>query len=234
MTNQKIKEDGYKLNIGSPEVQLFKLEIAEEDPIYFTNGVIGGSPVSFGGVEYSPFPVEVEGFEITGDGKMPRPILRLSNITHAFVALVATYNGLVGSKLTRRRTFEKYLDGQPEADSDAQYPIDVYYISRRVIQNKYLIEWELISTLDAENLFIPKRQCLSYCRYKYGIGEDWAECPYDGSNGYFNAEGVSEPLIADDKCGKKLFDCRLRFPDTDEEIPFYGFPGIGAFGHPYR
>jgi len=33
---------------------------------------------------------------------------------------------------------------------------------------------------------------------------------------------------AEDKCGKRLSSCRIRFGAT-AELPFGGFPGIGAF-----
>ena len=59
---------------------------------------------------YSSFPVEAEGFEWSGKGSIPKPTLTVANITSYLSGILATYEDLVGSKVTRKRTFAKYLD----------------------------------------------------------------------------------------------------------------------------
>lgn len=234
-TNQSIKEDIQKLNVGSALIELYKLDLT---PVggsiyYFTKGPLNGATIEFNGVPYPPIPIETEGFEYPGNGKMPRPTIRFSNVLLSFLSTVITYKDMVGAVLTRRRTFKKYLDGEASADPYAQFPADIYYVERKIKQNKYLIELQLICALDLENLFIPKRQCLDICTHRYSTTESWATCPYDGSEGYFDDEGNSTTL-ANDKCGKKLFDCRLRYPNPNDKLPFKGFPGIGQIGSSYR
>ena len=63
------------------------------------------------GNAYMRFPVEAEGFEYSGNGQLPRPKIRVSNILGTITAiLVALPNGLEGAKLTRIRTLARYLD----------------------------------------------------------------------------------------------------------------------------
>jgi lambda family phage minor tail protein L len=155
--------------------------------------------------------------------------------------VVVNNGGLVGAKVTRRRTFECYLDGYPLADSAAQFPADVFYINRRSKHNKEFIEWELITKLDDENLYLPKEQILrDYCPFRYRhydtttSGFDYtyvSRCPYDGDN-YFSITGVSGVSASEDICGKRRYDCEIRFPD--QEIPFGGIPGAGTLKPPYR
>ena len=234
-TNQSIKEDTLKLNVGSPLVELYKLDLTPigGSTYYFSKGPIDGEIIYFNSVPYPPIPVETEGFEYPGNGKMPRPILRLSNILMTFLSTVIDYNDMVGAILTRRRTFRKYLDGETNADPYAQFPTDVFYVECKKRQNKHLIEWELICALDLENLLVPKRQCLNVCSHRYSTTEAWATCPYDGSNGYFDDEGEVTDL-AGDMCGKKLFDCKLRYDGDNDKLPFRAFPGVGGIPGAYK
>ncbi len=62
------------------------------------------------GNQYAPFPVQAEGFEFSGQGAIPRPTLTVANITSVLTALISSYDDLVGAKVTRKRTFAKYLD----------------------------------------------------------------------------------------------------------------------------
>jgi len=62
------------------------------------------------GNQYVPFPVQAEGFEYSGKGAIPRPTLTIANITSAISALISSYDDLVGAKVSRKRTFAKYLD----------------------------------------------------------------------------------------------------------------------------
>jgi len=62
------------------------------------------------GNRYSAFPIEASGFEWSGKGSIPRPTLTVANITTILNSVIDTYDDLVGSKVTRKRTFAKYLD----------------------------------------------------------------------------------------------------------------------------
>ena len=240
-TNGKIKEDIQVLNVGSGLVDLYDIDLSAFDPgntVHITPMTSAGTKITFGGVVYDPLPIEAEGFAYPGNGQMPRPTIKVSNINLTFTSLVDQLNDLIGAKVTRRRTYAKYLDGAPEADSSAQFPSEVYFIERKVRQNKFLIEWELKASVDVENVLIPKGQVLDICQHRYRIYDtdtsdfDYsnATCPYVGTD-YFDDEG-NVTTKALDKCGKKLFDCKLRF--VDEQLPMRAFPGVGSLGFPYR
>ena len=62
------------------------------------------------GNRYSAFPIKAEGFEWSGKGSIPKPTLTVANITSLLTGVISSYDDLVGSKVTRRRTFAKYLD----------------------------------------------------------------------------------------------------------------------------
>jgi lambda family phage minor tail protein L len=78
---------------------------------YFTSNTnpLRGNVV-WQGQTYTPFPIDVEGFEIAGQGQLPRPKMRVSNTTGAFSALLLQFDDLLGAKVTRKRTLLKYLD----------------------------------------------------------------------------------------------------------------------------
>jgi lambda family phage minor tail protein L len=269
-TNEKIKSDIQRLDVGSALVDLWSIDttfiggsiyyitpmteeptaVAPSDsytaddgldttfdpdsPFWSTSGTL---PVRFNGRDYLPLPLEVTGMEVIGDGRLPRPRLKVANVGLTFVGLLNAHNDAVGSKVTRIRTFQKYIDGHSEADANAQFPADVFFIEQKITQNKYMIEFELVSPLDIGNTMLPRLQTTSYCSHRYRLFKDGgfnyttATCPYVGA-GCFNSSG--EATTADlDKCGKKLSDCELRFSLATDVLPFKGFPMIGQIGRAY-
>jgi phage-related protein len=83
-----------------------------------------------------------------------------------------------------------------------------------------------------ETAMIPKRQvlrdaCLAEYRYydtaTAAFDYTRATCPYVGTS-YFEADGTPTINPAEDQCGRKLSDCKLRF--TDLILPTWAFPGV--------
>ena len=69
-----------------PRVELFELDatgLGADMVLRWTPGPLDGIAISFGGVSYTPVPVEAEGFEWSGKGALPTPRLRVSNVTRA-------------------------------------------------------------------------------------------------------------------------------------------------------
>ena len=62
------------------------------------------------GNRYSAFPIEASGFAWTGKGSIPKPSLTVANITSLLTSVINSYDDLVGARVTRKRTFAKYLD----------------------------------------------------------------------------------------------------------------------------
>ena len=107
-------------------------------------------------------------FEYNGK-QLPRPKLRVSNILGTFTTILLTLSmGLEGAKVTRRRTLLRYLDATNFSggscpytpDTSALFPDEIFYIDRKSIENREIVEFELASKIDVMNLRLPKRQVL--------------------------------------------------------------------------
>ncbi len=187
------------------------------------------SNIIWQGEEYVAFPVQASGFDLTGNGQLPRPKLQVSNVTGAITALVLQYKDILGAKVTRKRTLVKYLDEvnfdggvNPDADDTAEFAEDVYYIDRKSAENKEFVEFELASAMDLAGVKLPRRQVVqNVCPWLYR----GAECGYTGTD-YFDSLDNSVVSADDDVCGKRLTSCKLRFGEN-AELPFGGFPGAG-------
>jgi lambda family phage minor tail protein L len=252
-TNAKIKTDIQNLLPGQL-IELYNLVSVDGLTTYnFCNGTISGSNVVFDSITYSAIPCETEGFEQGNSGKQARPKIRISNIYLTFVATNAVYNDMVGWKLTRRRTFVKYLDGQPGADSSAQFPADDYYVFRKTSQTKYEIEYELSSALEFGSRKVPSKQVLEMCQWRYrsyinsaftNASTNYAtevdpiiQCPYKGTT-YFNANNATTLVAAEDDCSHTVKGCKLRQaaaltanPNDAQwqALPYGGFPNVAKF-----
>ena len=182
--------------------------------------------VVFGGITYAATPIEMEGFEMSSKGTLPRPTMRVANATGAISALLLAYNPLQ-AKVTRIRTCKKFLDavnfssGNPTADPTARFADEVYYIDRVSKENIQLVEFELTSKLDLTNLALPGRQIMEYCPWRYR----GAECGYRGT-AYFDVNDNVVNSASQDVCGKRYNSCRIRFNSQGiRDLPHGGFPG---------
>ena len=128
--------------------------------------------VVWNGNQYERFPIQCEGFEFTGTGTLPRPTISISNILGTITAIMQNVNettignDLNGTKLVRIRTLVRFLDavnfpgntnphGTP--DPTAEFPQEIYFLDRKVSENRGVVQWEAISALDLVNAKLPKR-----------------------------------------------------------------------------
>lgn len=199
--------------------------------LYFHPGKLGETGVSFGGVYYTPVDASFTGMEVTGNGALPMPRVKIANTNQAMQAIINTHGDLLGCTVSRIRTFEKSLDGKPGADPTAYLGPDRFRIERKLSENPIFIEFELSAEIDQQGRMIPGRQVLrDTCLFRYRIYNpdtgnfDYskAQCPYTGSN-YYTRMGVA--TTADqDVCSRDVSGCELRF-GVGQPIPFGGFPG---------
>ena len=201
---------------------------------------VGTGDIIWDANTYSKFPIEVDGFEYNAEsGSLPRPTITVANllgtITTILLGVNATTpgNDLTGAKLTRIRTLVRYIDaanfdggtnpyGTP--DTTSKLPDEIYYVARKVSETRDAVQFELSASFDLAGVRAPKRQCsANLCPWIY----KGSECGYAGSN-YFDENDNTVTSSANDKCGKRLNSCAIRFGST-AELPFGGFPGIGAF-----
>ena len=129
--------------------------------LYFTPSTVAGSAsIVFGGTTYVPLPISGSGWETSIDGAAPQPTLKVSNVTKYIQSYLTTYDDLVGARLTRYQTFDKYLDNGSSPDSSQVFNTCVYSIEQLVSQNKYEIEFKIASIIDTPQLKLPRKQVL--------------------------------------------------------------------------
>jgi len=215
-------------NLGTGElINLYEIDLSTipdgSGILRFTDSIDNDyTPIYFNSQSYTPINLETSGFEMSGEGQLPTPTIRVSNVLLTFAPYNYSYEDLVGVKFTRRRTFKKYLDGESEADPSAEFPKDIFVISRIVAQNKYMIEYELSSYMDFQGTKLPKRQIIrDTCTHKYRYYSDGdfiytlATCPYTRDSAtvpsYFNRVGIYTTTASEDVCGQSLADCEVRY-----------------------
>jgi lambda family phage minor tail protein L len=184
--------------------------------------------IIWNGNTYIRLPIKAEGFDYSNTGTLPRPTLTISNIDQLITSLLLLVNAttpgndLGGATVKRIRTLKKYLDGEPGADPHAKFPDEIWYVDRKASENRESVSFELASKFDLAGVMIPKRQIIAnICQWRYRS----TECGYTGSN-YWDANDNVVGTLAQDKCGKRLSSCKLRFGEV-AELPFGSFPGAG-------
>lgn len=227
-----IISDVQKLNPGAL-VDLFELDLTTigiNTKFRFHNmtGVTTDS-VWWQGLEYIAFPIEATGFEVQGDKQLPRPIVRVANVTGMISSMLKEMNDLVGAKVVRRRTFSKYLDPinfpggvNPTADSAQHIRDEIWFIDRKAAETNTVVEFELCVPWDLEGAVIPKRPCTpSVCVWTYrGDG-----CMYAGGPvAKVDNTPTSNPNL--DECSRSLTGCKLRF-GNNAQLPIGIFPAVG-------
>ena len=171
-----------------------------------TNGLT--ESLKFDGNTYSAVPVEIDGFEFSSKGALPRPTMRVANVNNAISNLIALRNPLA-AKVRRIRTFAKFIDTtnfsagslfSPDQDvedvlvtegsdsfimetfndtSDPQAKIvETWYIDRIASENQQFVEFELAPKLDLTNVALPRRTVEEFCPWKYRK----TECGYSGDS----------------------------------------------------
>tara|TARA_R100000963_G_scaffold31540_1_gene22934 strand:+ start:875 stop:2089 length:1215 start_codon:yes stop_codon:yes gene_type:complete len=206
-----LKDQGIQQNLTEEAVKIgfSPAKNLNDGILRFHNNIkIFNSYVVWQGNTYYPAPIQAEGFESTSRGVLPRPQLTIASQSETGsdqLALlkheIRKIGDIISAKVTRRRTFAKYLDvinfpmdpkaSSPilpdgyEPDPYAELPKDIYFIERKTTENKNVLTYELSSILDLEGIKIPKRVIVAdKCVWQYrGIGcwyQDAKEDEVDG------------------------------------------------------
>tara|TARA_Y100000114_G_scaffold84120_1_gene77664 strand:+ start:156 stop:770 length:615 start_codon:yes stop_codon:yes gene_type:complete len=132
------------------------------------------------GNSYQRVPISFEGAEFTGKGQVPRPTLTIANlggisrsgsvitVTDFLLVVNATtpHNDLMDAKLTRITTLASELDaanfssgsnpfGTPSSN---ELPQEIFFIDRKVLESRDVVQFELVGALDQQNVKLPRRQ----------------------------------------------------------------------------
>ena len=166
------------INPGSI-IELFTIELNTalhgSNTIYrFHNGanMNANGEVVWAGNAYLRFPIECRGFEFGSTGTLPRPTIAVSNIFGTITTIMQDINtttvgnDLNGAKFIRIRTLARFLDavnftgntnpyGTP--DPSAEFPQEIYFLDRKVTENRNVVTWEAQSALDLINVKLPGR-----------------------------------------------------------------------------
>jgi lambda family phage minor tail protein L len=178
----------------------FGITVGEDLTYRFCGAINGSNPIIWQGFSYQPLPINSEGFEHKADGRMARPKLLVANPDGLFSRILKANQDFVGCKITRKRTYVKFLDAENfqnrnsfeginpfgESDPDAHFPDDVYFINKKITENRTSLEFELVSVLEIENAYIPGRVIHSnFCSWSYrcSIGCGYKGKPIESAKG---------------------------------------------------
>tara|TARA_R100000008_G_C3558731_1_gene154753 strand:- start:199 stop:1017 length:819 start_codon:yes stop_codon:yes gene_type:complete len=123
---------------------------------------------------YTRIPVKAEGFKYSRKGKLPRPTITFSNLLGSITAILqltnqtTAFSDLAGAKVTRRRTLARFLDEvnfpsnvnpykQGSVDPTAELPREVYFIERKTIENRNIVQFEMVGSFDLFGVAAPKK-----------------------------------------------------------------------------
>jgi len=171
----------------SSRIELFTLAL--DNTLHGSNEVLRfhsgtnmntNSPIIWQGNTYQRQPIAATGFAFTGQGQIPRPLLKIANLV-GFTAggnvvtvsdlmitvnLTTPNNDLIGTVLTRIVTLASSLDaanfpnntnpfGTPNSD---EFPQEIYVIDRKTNENRQFVEFEMTGEIDQSGKKIPLRQ----------------------------------------------------------------------------
>jgi lambda family phage minor tail protein L len=229
---ESIYEDIQKLEVGL-YVELFELDLTPlSGDIYYFHGYTQVGPIYWQGVEYSPWPIKVEGMGMTGEGQQSNPSLSVGNVSGFITALCSAYQDLVDAKVTRHRTLGRYMDaanfpgGNTEADPSEHFADDVYVIDQKQSADSELAVFVLKSPLIATDRQLPGRQIIANCCQWLSIGGYRGPyCAYTGST-YATDKDVLTSDPGQDKCSGTLTGCKLRFGENNP-LRYGSFPSAG-------
>jgi lambda family phage minor tail protein L len=159
-------------------ISLYKIDLKEKGEYLFHAGENGFKKnIIFNKQEYDFFPMIVEGFEIQGNGRLPRPKMTFSNHLGVVSLRLAYFKDFVNHKVTRIKTFVKYLDHENfpnsrnpfvDPDSSVTYQEDIFYVNEKTQENASVVQFELVSILELESASVPNRKIYSNnCTWSY-------------------------------------------------------------------
>ena len=210
-------------------VCLYEIDIANlyYSDNYFTNTIepvfrfhneqkLFNNIIIWQGNSYYPVPIATDGFELSARGSLPTPKISIAiqdNTAPEIIRLknyLRTNNDLSGAKLTRKRTFAKFLDsvnwdligGIPNGyapDPYSELPPDVYLFSRKSNDNKNYLEYELTSVIDLDGTKLPARLVLAdRCPFVYR-GEG---CLYEYDSSVGGSEFMRRDVVVHGEAGE--------------------------------
>lgn len=224
-----IVQNVQKQGVESSIVTLYDLEYAPGTFAYFTSAVDNDlTSVQFretGGTirTYTPIPIELEGFDVQSDGSIPRPTMTVANIESTFKDALGGlgFEDLIGKRITRRTTQEKYLVGNSgDSTPPVEFPSVTYVIDRLASKTIMSVVFELAAPFDLAGIKLPRRVVVGgACPWKYqGASTTLAESAKEG--------GCSWRL--DNKLNINGTDKVIALNENDEYLIPFGMSALGV------
>lgn len=192
------------------EITLWVLDLTDQGGAVFRfhgERTTDGAALTFDGLTFSAMPIVADGFAFNGTEQTPTPTLTISNVSNALPALIRDFDDLINGKVTRLRTFRKHLADGSDPDGLAKFSEDIFFVNRKIQENKIVVQFELASITDVEGINLPLRRAVAnLCPWVF----KGTECGYSG--------GATT-------CAKTLAACKTNFGAT-AELPYGGFPGL--------
>ncbi len=170
-------------NISIIELFELKLEVdlhyssTESSPTIFyrfhngTNGI--NTNIQWQDNIYTAIACQAEGFETGDNTVMARPTLTFANTISNFSTIlelvnqVTPFNDLQKATVTRLRTMAQFLDAENFLNNNNPYGSpnpnmelerQEFQINKKVIENNEVCTFELVNSIDFEDLFLPRKQ----------------------------------------------------------------------------
>lgn len=196
--------------IDSAFITLFEIELPNNEKAFFHPGLDSSlgtihfrdksSPSTIN--EYIAVPMDIDGLELQSDGALNRPTFSVANVTSVFEnELGFTLKDLIGQRLTRRTTLEKYLDDGTGNSSNPpiEFPSVTYVIDRIASENNVIVTFEVAAVHDLEGITLPRRVTRGrYCTWVYK-GHDLHNkggCTWLGNSKFIHKETETSTLRA--------------------------------------
>ena len=173
----QIDKEIQKQDPGSALVQLYVLEYSSNNFAYFFGGLDDDlTAVQFrdenGTVRtYEAIPINADDFAVQSDGSASRPEISIGNVGNVLTNAIGglDYEELIGQRLTKRTTLQKYLVGESgDTTPPLEFPKQTYVIDRIKERNILAITFELASPFDVAGITLPRRQIIGgSCPFRY-------------------------------------------------------------------
>lgn len=169
-------------------IELYELYFdVNEEPFRFHSGTNNlTKDIIWNKNSYYATAIQVEGFETNIMGRLPRPKVTVANVDYIISNILRDYSDFRNGKFVRVKLFLKHLDNENFDDNVNPFGSanelcyiskEKYLISQKIIENKQLIQFELITPFDLQSLETATRGIYGrYCYWQYrGLG-----CNYQG------------------------------------------------------
>jgi lambda family phage minor tail protein L len=174
-----IATDAQSLEVDSGLIDLFQLTLPNGTTLYLHPGLDSAldeikfrdKQAPYTVREYDPLPMVIDGLDVQADGAPSRPTLTVANIGTLFSSSLDGFKNddLVGQRIVRRQTLQKYLYGESgDSSPPVEFRTQEYIIDRVASETPISVTFEVAAPFDLEGIKLPRRVVVGkYCSWQY-------------------------------------------------------------------